>query len=164
DLFKVAIWFEFADDNANFSPTGATLEKFISGGQYKTARYRWNWQLRPSTETANNFASVFNLAAAANSVSDRVRLLPLLADMEEWRRFCAYHGVTGNWNSWTSNVAQNMFLYAPLGQRATLLPWDIDFVLGDGEGTPASTLFTCNTDQSVMQPIFNLPMYKRMLW
>jgi regulation of enolase protein 1 (concanavalin A-like superfamily) len=163
DLFKIAIWFEFDDGNSGFNSTGATLQNFISNGQYKLARYRWNWQLRPSIETANDYTAIFRLAAAANSSSDRTRVLPYLADMEEWMRVFGYHRVTGNWDSYTYNVGQNMFLYAPLGQPATMLPWDIDFVLGEGDGTSAATLFTSGTD-SVLQQIFNLPMYKRMLW
>ncbi len=163
DLFKIAIWFEFDDSNSGFNSTSATLQNFISNGQYKLARYRWNWQLRPSTETANDYTAIFRLAAAANSSSDRTRVLPYLADMEEWMRVFGYHRVTGNWDSYTYNVGQNMYLYAPLGQPAAMLPWDIDFVLGDGDGTSAATLFTSGTDP-VMQQVFNLPMYKRMLW
>ena len=51
ELYKIAVWFEFADDNSYFGATGATLEKFLSGGALKLARYRWNWQIRPSGGT-----------------------------------------------------------------------------------------------------------------
>ncbi|MCX8108228.1 MAG: hypothetical protein N3G20_05420, partial [Verrucomicrobiae bacterium] len=47
DLYKVAVWFEFADDNSSFAAVGATLEKFTTlGGVLKLGRYRWNFQRR----------------------------------------------------------------------------------------------------------------------
>jgi len=161
DLFKIAIWFEFDDGNSSFSSTIATFERFLSNGLYKLARYRWNWQLRPSTETANDYSTLFNLITAANSSTDRTRTLPLIANLEEWMRVFAFHRVIGNWDSWTYNVGQNMYLYAPLGGRAALLPWDIDFVLGEGDGT-SGPLF--NSQDSTMGQLFNLPPYRRMLW
>lgn len=161
DLFKISIWFEFDDGNGNFNSTGATLQRFLSDNQFKLARYRWNWQIRPGTDTANDYTSIFNLAAAANSTTERVRTLPLIADMEEWMRVFAYDRMIGNWDSYSYNVGQNMYLYAPLGQRSALIPWDIDFVLGEGDA-PTSALFNAPTD-SVIQTLFNLPVYRRML-
>jgi regulation of enolase protein 1 (concanavalin A-like superfamily) len=162
DLFKIAVWFEFDDNGSGFSATGATLNRFLSENQFKLARYRWNWQIRPSTDTANDYSSIFNLVSAINNVNERTRSLPLLADMEQWMRMFAYHRFIGNWDSYSYRVGQNMYLYAPLGQRSTLLPWDIDFVLGEGDA-PGAALFTASQD-GLIQTLFNLPMYRRMLW
>ena len=161
DLFKIAIWFEFDDSNSSFNPTGAELRRFLSNGEYKLARYRWNWQIRPGTDTANDYSSVFNLVTAANNSVERTRTLPLIADMEEWMRVFAFHRIIGNWDSYSYRVGQNMYLYAPLGQRSTLLPWDVDFVLGEGDG-PSTALFQAGQD-SIIQQLMNLPMYRRML-
>ncbi len=162
DLFKISVWFEFDDGNTGFTPTGATLERFLSGTAYKLARYRWNWQLRPSIDTANDYTAIFNLVAAANSGSERPRTFPNVADMEEWMRVFAFDRAVANWDSWTYNVGQNMYLYAPVGQRAKLLPWDIDFVLGLGDG-PTTSLFAGGQDP-VMVPVFGLPIFRRMMW
>lgn len=162
DLFKIAIWFEFDDNNGSFSSTGATLQRFLTGGEYRLARYRWNWQIRPSTDTANDYSSIFNLVTAANSTIERTRTLPLLADMEEWMRVFAFHRIIGNWDSYSYRVGQNMYLYAPLGQQAALLPWDIDFVLGEGDAA-TTTLFDAGQD-GIIQTLFGVPMYRRMLW
>ncbi len=160
-LYKIAVWFEFADDNSNFQSTGATLERFLSSGVLKPARYRWNWQLRPSGTTATDLQPIFNLVTAANNVADRVTGLMNVADMEEWMRVFAYNRILGNWDSWTFSVGQNMYLYAPLGGRATLLPWDIDFVLGDGNG-PSDPLW--GGQDPVVNQLYNVPAYRRMLW
>jgi hypothetical protein len=161
DLFKIGIWFEFDDGPNGFNATGATLNRYLSDGQYKLARYRWNWQIRPSTDTANDYSTIFNLVTAANNATERLRTLPHLADMEEWMRMFAYHRFVGNWDSYSYQVGQNMFLYAPLGQRSTLLPWDIDFVLGEGNGP--GNLFSAGQD-GVIQTLMGIPVYRRMLW
>lgn len=162
DLFKIAVWFEFDDNGSGFSATGATLNRYLSEGQYKLARYRWNWQIRPGTDTANDYSSIFNIVTAINNTTERTRTLPVLADMEEWMRMFAYHRFIGNWDSYSYRVGQNMYLYAPLGQRSTLLPWDIDFVLGEGDAG-GSALFTASQD-GLIQTLFNIPMYRRMMW
>lgn len=161
ELFKIAVWFEFQDDNSGFNSVGATLQKFPSSGPLKLSRYRWNWQIRPSGNTVNDLTSIFNLVNAANSTSERTTRLPLLADMEEWMRVFAFHRVTGNWDSWAFNVGQNMYLYTPVGDRARLLPWDIDFVLGEGESSSGALW---GGQDPVVNQLFDLPVYRRMLW
>jgi regulation of enolase protein 1 (concanavalin A-like superfamily) len=161
DLFKIAVWFEFQDNNSSFSATGATLGRFLSEGEYKLARYRWNWQLRPPGNTANDFTTIYNLVTAANNTSDRVTGLMNIADMEQWMRVFAYNRVLGNWDAWTFNVGQNMFMYSPMGQRTVLMPWDIDFVLGLGNGT-SDALW--GGQDPVVNQLYNVPTYRRMLW
>ncbi|MGN6386932.1 MAG: lamin tail domain-containing protein, partial [Verrucomicrobiota bacterium] len=161
DLYKIAVWFEFGDDNGGFSATGASLERFVSGGAYKLARYRYNWQIRPDSPTASDYSSIFNLIAAANSSSERITKLPSLANMEEWMRVFAFHRVLGNWDSYGYSVGQNMYLYTPLGQRAVLMPWDVDFVLGDGDG-PGAPLY--GGQDPVLNTLFDQPIYRRALY
>jgi len=161
DLYKIAVWFEFEDNNTSFQANGATLQPFRSGTSYKLARYRWNWQPRPSGITVNDYTSIFNLVTAVNSPTERISGLMNLADMEQWMRVFAFNRVTGNWDAWTFNVGQNMYMYTPLGRRAVLMPWDVDFVLGLGNGTSDAI---AGGQDPVMNQIFNLPVYRRMLW
>ncbi|HEX7861057.1 MAG TPA: lamin tail domain-containing protein [Verrucomicrobiae bacterium] len=162
DLFKIAIWFEFDSANSGFNSTPATLSRYLSDGQHKLARYRWNWQIRPGTDTANDYSTIFNLVNAANNSTERLRTLPLLADVENWMRVFAFNRFVGNWDSFSYRVGQNMYMYAPLGQRATLLPWDIDFVLGEGDQPGAPPYF--GSQDGVVQTLMNLPVYRRMLY
>jgi hypothetical protein len=162
DLYKISVWFEFDDSNSGFSATSATMEKFPSSAPpYKLARYRWNWQIRPDSPTASDYSSLFNLVSAANSTTDRVAKLPGLADMEEWMRVFAYHRILGNWDSYSFSVGQNMYLYTPLGERAKLLPCDVDFVLGDGNGVSDGL---SGGQDPIMNNLYSLPIYQRMLW
>ncbi len=163
DLYKVAVWFEFQDDNLNFGATSATLEKFTTTGDaLKLGRYRWNYQRRSNDGTANNYTNIFDLVGAANDTSTNyVNKVLNLADIEEWMRVFAYHRVLGNWDSWSFSVGQNMFLYKQPGLRWVIMPWDIDFVLGIGNGSNDPVRF----DQDpVILRMYNTPAFRRMLW
>lgn len=162
DLYKIAIWFEFSDDNANFASTGATLESFrTTGSAYKAARYRWNWQRRPGDDSANNLTNIFDLVTAANASVNLAQSMQDVADMEEWMRLLGYHRVTGNWDSWGYNIGQNMFLYRPTGGKWVLMPWDIDFVLGLGDSATSPISGGQDPRLNVM---FSNPTFRRMLW
>ena len=163
DFYKVAVWFEFQDDNSSFGAVSATIESFkTTGNAYKLARYRWPFIRKPNDGTANNYTTIFDLVRAANDTSTNfVSGLLKLADLEEWMRIFAYHRVMGNWDSWGYGVGQNMYIYKPPGQRAELIPWDIDFVLGLGDG-PGGGLW--GGQDPVLNRMFDTPAFRRMLW
>ncbi|MDW8310735.1 MAG: choice-of-anchor X domain-containing protein, partial [Verrucomicrobiales bacterium] len=117
DLYKIAMWFEFQDDNRTFGAVSATLERFLTlNNAYKLARYRWNFQRRPNDGMANNYTNVFDLVTAANDTSaNYVPRLLNLAEMEQWMRVFSCGWIMGDWDMWSYGVGQNMFLYKPSG-------------------------------------------------
>lgn len=163
DLYKTSIWFEFDDDNRNFSRTDATLERFVTtGSQLKAARYRWNWERRAQQFPEDDYTTIFDLVTAANSTSGTlVNNLLNIADVEEWMRVHAYNRISGNWDAWTFSVGQNMYLYRQPGRRAAIIPWDIDFVFGLGNG--ASDGLWGGQDP-VGNTLYDTPAFRRMLW
>ncbi len=163
DLYKVAVWFEFQDDNYNFSTTLATLQKFTTtGGAYKLARYRWNWQRRVADGMASNYTNLLDLVTAANDTSaNYVDRLGSLADIDQWMRAWAFDYAMGNWDVWTYNVGQNMYIYKQEDGRWVLMPWDIDFTFGLGDGS--SGALTGGQDPT-MSRVFSTPAFKRMMW
>src|SRR6185436_6313196 len=80
----------------------------------------------------------------------------------EWMRTFAHRRVICDWDSWSYTTGQNMYMYAPLGERARLMSWDMDFVLGLGDGATTANLFLANEDGTVAS-LFAVPLYKRML-
>ena len=163
-LYKMSGWFEYNDSNDNGPGSlvwAGFQKKPATAPPFKLAAYRFNWLIHPGSGSANNYASLYELLRAANA-SDKLTTLMNLADMEQWMRTFAFRRVLGDWDSWSYNTGQNMYLYTPLGQRATLFSWDMDFVLGLGEGATAS-LFSAGQD-SVVAALFNVPAYRRMLW
>lgn len=164
-LYKVAGWFEYDESNGNGTSSlqWATFQKRPSSAPpFKTAAYRFNFQAHPGGRTANDYSLIFNLVAAANA-SDKVTQLMNLADMENWMRTFAHRRIIGDWDHWSYRTGQNMYLYAPLGERARLMPWDMDFVLGMGESATLANLFSADQD-SIIRALFNVPAYRRMLW
>lgn len=169
DLYKIAIWFEFQDDNSSFNGVSSTLEPFkTTGGAYKLARYRFNWQTRGYGGTANNYTNIFNLVTAANDPSDGaspsgtyVPGLLSLADIDEWMRIFAYHRVLGNWDSYSFSVGQNMYAYKLPSETWKLMPWDIDFTFGDGNG-PTDGLW--GGQDPIVNRMYDTPAFRRMLW
>ncbi|MBI1841210.1 MAG: lamin tail domain-containing protein, partial [Verrucomicrobia bacterium] len=160
ELYKIAVWFE---DDSTSGAIGATMEQFKTvGGGYDLARYRFNWQLR-ATDSANDYTNLFKLVDAVNAPGDHVPGLVAIADMEQWMRVFAYHRMMGNWDSWTFRVGQNMFLYRQPGGRWVLMPWDIDFVLGEGDG-PTADLITDIQDPIAGPRFYNNFTFRRMFY
>ncbi|HUS34207.1 MAG TPA: lamin tail domain-containing protein [Verrucomicrobiae bacterium] len=163
-LYKIAGWFEYSDANSGGTSSliwSTFSKKPAAAPPYKMAAYRYNWQSHPGGKTANDYSYLFNMITAANA-TDKVTGLMNLADVEQWMRTFAFRRVIGDWDSWSYNTGQNMYMYAPLGERSKLMSWDIDFVLGLGDGASAA-LFSAGED-GVIGTLFNVPTYRRMLW
>ncbi|MFZ9854529.1 MAG: lamin tail domain-containing protein, partial [Limisphaerales bacterium] len=164
DLYKISIQFDYNDGNAQFNATQATMGRFLSEGRLKLARYRWNWERRAQQFPESDYQTIFDLVEAFNStpaagVAARVQRH---ADMEQWMTVFAFHRVTGNWDSWTYNVGQNMYLYRQPGRPAMLIPWDIDFVLGLGDAAGAA--LWGGQDSTMNVRAYDNPTFRRMLW
>jgi hypothetical protein len=162
DLHKVAFWFEFRDDGG-FDTTGADLGDYRNpDGRYNLSRYRWNWQPRPNGTTASDFTNFFALVSAANfRGTNYVSNLMNIADMDQWMRMFALDGCMGNWDTWGTGNAQNKYLYYQPGGRWRILPWDMDWALGFGDG-PNRRLFDGNDGN--VNTMFATPVFRRMAW
>jgi regulation of enolase protein 1 (concanavalin A-like superfamily) len=163
-LYKIAGWFEY-DDNANNGTSSLIWANFqkkpTTAPPYKTASYRFNFQPHPGGKTANDYSLLFALVAGANA-SDKVTQLMNVADMNEWMRVFAHRRVLGDWDSWSYTTGQNMYMYAPLGERARLMSWDMDFVLGLGDAAGTANFFSAGED-GIIGALFSVPTYRRML-
>jgi hypothetical protein len=163
DLYKVAMWFEFQDDNSAFDATSATLERFTTtGNALKLARYRWIFQRRSNDGTATNYTTIFDLAQAANDLSPSYRdRVQAIADIDEWMRTFSCGWIMGDWDMWSYRVGQNMYLYKQPGLRSALIRWDIDFTFGLGDG-PTAPLWS-GQDPTINR-MYSTPVFQRMLW
>jgi regulation of enolase protein 1 (concanavalin A-like superfamily) len=173
-LYKMQPWFEMAP-----FPSGATMAfnnnawcnlmpYTTTGGVKKAARYRYNFEIRRTPDSDNDFTNVFSLIDAANSSSspNYVADMENLADMENWMRVFAANHAAGNWDSFGAQNAQNLYGYiGTLGTKYSLLMWDFNIVIGNsGSWNPGQNLFTLNSQDSNMAAIYNNPAFLRMYW
>ena len=134
-LYKIDDWFEFTD-SGSFSNRNADLKWW---GEDKEL-YRWNYRPR-SRDNEDNLQPIIDLMAAANSsTAEYVQAMSSIMDVEEVLKEIAVRHIVGDWDSWGYNRGKNNLLYQRASDgRFVLIPWDIDFVLGSGDG-PTSSL------------------------
>jgi hypothetical protein len=173
-LYKMQPWFEFgpapSGDSIPFNNNSwCNLQPYTTtGGVKKPARYRYNFEIRRTPDSATDFTNVFSLVdAAANASSPSyVANLENIADMENWLRVFAANHAAGNWDSFGAQNAQNLYGYiGTLGTKYSLLMWDFNIVIGNsGSWGPGQNLFTINGEDPSMTAIYSNPTFLRMYW
>ena len=175
-LFKMQPWFEMSPAPA---ATGgsvgfdnqawcALMPYTTTGGVLKKARYRYNFEMRHTPDSANDYTDVFSLINAANSYGtpNYVANMENIADMENWMRVFAANHAAGNWDSFGAQNSQNLYGYiGTQGTKYSLHMWDFNIVLGNsGSWSPGTELFTVNGEDPNTADIYSNPTFLRMYW
>jgi hypothetical protein len=139
-----------------------------TGGAQNVPSYRWNYEIRRTPDSYSDFTNVFSLVAAANSsgAPNFVANMENMANMENWMRVFAANHAAGNWDSFGSQNAQNLYGYiGTLGTKYTLMMWDLETIFGNNASWPPGVglLTVCSEDPN-MQNIYNNPTFSRMYW
>lgn len=172
-LYKLQPWFEFGPfPSGSYTPftnnSFCTLLQYTTtGGVKKPARYRYNFEIRRTPDSASDFTNVFSLIDAANSFGTPNYLANLenLADMENWMRVFAANHAAGNWDSFGAANNQNLYAYVgALDTKFSLLMWDFNIVFGNSSWGPGQNLFWYNGTDPGMTGIYNTPKFLRMYW
>src|SRR4030095_6885251 len=143
-LYKLQPWFEFEPlpvgpraeyNNVSWCTILPYTTPSPTGRVKKPARYRYTFEGRRPPDSANTFANVFALidAASASAVAiNYVANLESIVDMENWMRVFAANHAAGNWDSFGTQNAQNLYAYfGTKGTRCSLLMFDFNIVLGN---------------------------------
>ncbi|HVU08842.1 MAG TPA: lamin tail domain-containing protein [Verrucomicrobiae bacterium] len=173
-LYKMQPWPEFAPALSGESlgvnyESWCTLNNYTTtGGVKKMARYRYNYEIRRTPDSDNDYTNVYSLIDAANSygTANYVANLENIADMENWMRVFAANHAAGNWDSFGAQNEQNLYGYiGAQGTRYSLLMWDFNLVFGDDNSWgPGVNLFYVNPADPYMTDIYNTPVFRRMYW
>ena len=173
-LYKMQPWFEFgpapSGDYISFNNNAwCALNPYTTaGGVKKAARYRYNYLIRRTPDSANDFTNVFSLVDAACNPSSPsfVANLENIADMENWMRVFAANHAAGNWDSFGAQNEQNLYGYiGTLGTKYSLLMFDFNISIGNSfSWGPGQNLFTYNGADQGMANIYNNPTFLRMYW
>jgi hypothetical protein len=126
----------FARDGRREAPASTTnpehTNNYLSGGEKKLARYRWNFLKRAVGETVNNYTNVYRLVDTANALlpGDYTANMDAIVDTEEWMRIFGVEHATGTGTVWATVIAEHVWLQTAARQW-TLMMWDYNIVLGN---------------------------------
>ncbi|HEX3717620.1 MAG TPA: lamin tail domain-containing protein [Verrucomicrobiae bacterium] len=177
-LYKLNPWFEFAAAPSGISiayvnESWSTLMPFTTtGGAMKTARYRYNFEIRRTPDSYSDFTNVYSLVKAANSygTANYVKNMENIANMENVVRvFAASHAVE-DWDVYGVSQGQNIYGYiGAQGTKYSLLMWDFKTVLGNSNAVyhswaPGINLFYPLGNDPDTYDIYNCPTFRRMYW
>ncbi|HZR18234.1 MAG TPA: lamin tail domain-containing protein, partial [Verrucomicrobiae bacterium] len=172
-LYKMQPWFEFpafsSGSYINFNNNAwcTIIPYTTTGGAKKAARYRYNFEVRKTPDSASNFTNVYALVDAAStspSSQNYVANLESIADMENWMRVFAANHAAGNWDSFGSQNGQNLYGYiGTQNTRYSLMMFDFNIVLGNsGSWAPGQNLFLVNSADGNEAKMLANPTFRRM--
>jgi hypothetical protein len=173
-LYKMQPWFEFAPFPSGYA-IGASAEAYCyllpfttTGNVKKPARYRFNYEIRRTPDSYNDYTNVFSLIDAANSsgTANYVANLENMANVEEWMRVFAANHAAGNLDSFGTLISQNMYGYIGAnGTKYTLMPWDLNIDLGGPQSwAPGANLLVYDPSDPNLGVIYSTPAFLRMYW
>jgi regulation of enolase protein 1 (concanavalin A-like superfamily) len=174
-LYKMQPWFEFAPFLSGYSmnfdnQSWCTLNNYTTtGGRKKVARYRYNYLVRRTPDSASDFTSVFSLVDAANSYGtpNYVENMENIANMENWMRVFAANHAAGNWDSFGAQNGQNLYGYiGTQGTKYSLMMFDFNIIFGNQDFSwgPGENLLTVDGSDPFLADIYNTPVFLRMYW
>ena len=173
-LYKMQPWFEFAPQLSgeimNFdNQSWCTLNNYTTtDGMKKMARYRYDYEIRHTPDSDNDYTNVYSLIGAANSYGapNYVAGMENIANMENWMRVFAANHAAGNWDSFGAQNGQNLYGYiGTQGTKYSLLMWDFNIVFGNsGSWGPGQDLLTIDASDPYMSDIYATPAFLRMYW
>ena len=165
-IHKIDDYFEYSVDGTSYSNLDEGL-KYDSRHPLLKETYRWGFEKRSHREN-DNWDHLFDFAVAMNTPSDDPdyeQIIESVIDPERFARILAIRHTVGDWDSYGYRRGKNnTFYYASLEDKWYLLPWDIDFTLGSGDG-PSTDLFTMAASQfPEIYQFLHYPKYQQMYY
>ncbi|MHC4206215.1 MAG: CotH kinase family protein, partial [Planctomycetota bacterium] len=163
-IHKIDDYFEYTADGTGFSNLDEGLKSDSSHPRLKET-YRWGFEKRSHRENDTwdhllDFAAAFNTSSNGTLYEQNVESF---IHPEQFARVLALRHAVGDWDSYGYRRGKNNYFYYTLPEsKWYLLPWDIDFTLGSGDGANTN-LFSVNSGQfPEVDQFINYPKYERM--
>ena len=137
-IHKKDDYFEYTVDGTGYS----NLDEGLRSGPLIKETYRWGFEKRSHRED-DDWQHLFEFAAAMNTSSANGAVYEAAIESvihpAHLAAILAIRHACGDWDSYGySRGKNNYFYYAYEEDKWYLLPWDIDFTLGSGDGTGTS--------------------------
>jgi hypothetical protein len=159
------------DDYFEYSANGTQHRNLDEGLKYDFRHplleetYRWGFEKRSHREN-DDWQHLFDFAVALNTPSNSSRYeqsIEAVIHPEQFAKVLAIRHALGDWDSYGYNRGKNNYFYYALPEgKWYLIPWDIDFTLGSGNGANTN-LFSMNSGQfPEVYQFLNYPKYRQM--
>jgi len=163
-IHKIDDYFEYTADGTGFANLDEGLKLDYRHPLLKET-YRWGFEKRSHRED-DNWEHLFDLAVALNTPSSSrtyEEVIESVIHPEHFARVLALRHAVGDWDSYGYRRGKNNYFYYALPEgKWYLLPWDIDFTLGSGDGT-STNLFSVNAGQfPEVDQFMKYPKYRQM--
>jgi len=163
-IHKIDDYFEYSADGTGFSNLDEGLKQ-DSSHPLLAETYRWGFEKRSHREN-DTWDHIFDFATAMNTPSSSPtyeQAIESAVHPEHFARILALRHAVGDWDSYGYNRGKNNYFYYALPEgKWYLLPWDIDFTLGSGNG-PTTNLFSMSSGKfPEVYQFVHYPKYERM--
>jgi len=160
------------DDYFEYNAAGTDHRNLDEGLIYDASHplipetYRWGFEKRSHREN-DTWDHLFDFAVAMNTSSGHPRYEQIIESVihpEHFAAVLAIRHAVGDWDSYGYNRGKNnLFYYAPNEDKWYLLPWDIDFAFGSGDGS-STNLFQVAGHFPEVRTFLNHGTYEDVYW
>ncbi|HNS22121.1 MAG TPA: lamin tail domain-containing protein [Sedimentisphaerales bacterium] len=164
-IHKIDDYFEYSADGTQYSNIDEGL-LYNSSHPLIPETYRWHFEKRSHPQN-DTWQHLYGLAMALNTSSTSPlyeKLVEAQMDPAHFAKMLALRHAVGDWDSYGYTRGKNNALYYALPEgKWYLLPWDIDFTLGSGNGSSTS-LFSVGGQFPEVSQFLNYAKYKQMYY
>ena len=159
-IHKIDDYFEYSADGTGFS----YRDEGLNSGPLIKETYRWNMEKRSHRED-DDWDHLFDFASAMHTSSSNgaayEAAIESVIHPEHFAAVLAIRHAVGDWDSYGYNRGKNNYFYYALPEdKWYLLPWDIDFTLGSGNG-PSTNLFQVGGQFPEVSRFLNYSKYRQ---
>ncbi|MHC4743805.1 MAG: lamin tail domain-containing protein, partial [Planctomycetota bacterium] len=160
-IHKIDDYFEYSVDGTGFR----NRDEGLNSGPLIKETYRWNMEKRSHREN-DEWDHMLDLARAMHTSSGNgpayEAAIESVLHPFHFAQVLAIRHAVGDWDSYGYNRGKNnYFYYASEEDKWYLLPWDIDFTLGSGNGT-STNLFQVGGQFPEVSRFLNYSKYRNL--
>jgi hypothetical protein len=162
-IHKIDDYFEYSANGTQHSNLDEGL-KYDSRHPLLKETYRWGFEKRSHREN-DDWQHLFDFAVALNTRSSSPAYehnIESVIHPEHFAKALAIRHAVGDWDSYGYTRGKNNYFYYALPEgKWYLLPWDIDFTLGSGNGANTNLFSVTSNEFPEVKQFLDYSKYKQ---